>query len=41
LLIPQNGKWDICWLPHNPKTLLSARAAGDILRARLKDMFTK
>jgi hypothetical protein len=41
LLIPQNGKWDIRWLPHNPKTLLSARAAGDILRARLKDMFTK
>jgi len=35
--IAQRGKWDIRWLP-NGSTVVDARKAGDILRARMQAM---
>ena len=37
--IRQKGKWDIQILPSTPNTILSAKAAGDMMRARMLEKF--
>lgn len=37
--IRQKGKWDIQILPDQPKKILSAKVAGDMMRARMLEKF--